>query len=156
MRGRKVDTEFLTNFITACVEAGKFSSEDILKEAQNKIEKIDTQIKEVEKLKAIRSKLLDVVLTFDKTPKEIQSEDSKILTFFKIQHPHICKFICDSVKDSAAKIESLYNNTHNKTDILFCIKQLVEHKVISKVGEVLLRGELYSEYIKFVLRAGDE
>lgn len=156
MRGRKIDTEFLTNFITSCVEAGKFSSEDILKEAKDKIEKIDLQIKEVEKLRAVRSKLLDVVLTFDKAPKEIQPEDNKILTFFQIQNPNICKYICNQVKNSTVTIDFLNSTIYNSADMCFCIKQLIEHKVICRAGNILLRGELYGEYMKFVLRSNDE
>jgi len=156
MRGRKVDTEFLTSFITSCVESGKSSSEDILKEAQDKIANIDVQIKEVEKLKAIRTKLLDVVLTFDKATKEIKTEDCKILTFFEIQNPHICKYICDKVKNSPITINSLSNNAYDITDILFCVKQLIEHGVISRIRDALLRGELFNEYLKFVLRTSYE
>lgn len=156
MRGRKIDTEFLTKFITSCVEVGKFSSEDILKEAKNKIEQIDQKIIEVENLRILRSKLLDVVLTFDKAAKEIKPEEAKILTFFKIQDQHICKFICDKIKCSTINIDCLKDGPYDTKDILFCIKQLIEHKIISKVGDILLRGELYDEYVKFVLRDNNE
>jgi hypothetical protein len=36
-------------------------------------------------------------------------------------------------------------------DILYCIKQLIEYKVISKSGDYLLRGERFDGYLKFAM-----
>ncbi len=152
MRGRKIDSEFLSQFITDCISNNKTSTDDIISCAKIQIESIDNKIKEVEELRLKRSKLLDVVLTFEKTDNSRKVHESKILLFFKIQNSHICKFICDNMKESAIKLESLYNRGYSIQDIVFCVKQLIEHKVISKAGDYLLRGELFKEYLKFVLQ----
>ena len=152
MRGRKVDSDFLSAFITECVTNNKFSTDDIIAEAKLRVSIIDEKIKEVEPFRLIRGKLLDVVMTFEKPDMSNKIAESKTLEFFKIQNANICKFICDNMKDSAIVMESLYNQGHSIQDIIFCIKQLLEHKVISKAGNYLLRGELFHEYLKFVLR----
>ena len=152
MRGRKIDSEFLSQFITECINDNRASTDQIIDCAKTQIEFIDQKIKEVEKLRLKRNKLLDVVLTFEKSNNTRKINESKVLSFFKIQNPHICKFICDNMKESAINLESLYNRGYLIQDIVFCIKQLIEHKVISKTGDYLLRGELFQEYLKFVLQ----
>ena len=152
MRGRKVDTDFLSQFISECVNRDKISTVDILLEAKNQISSIDEKIKEVDKLRIKRGKLLDVVMTFEKPDKTNIINESKTLLFFKIQNTHICKFICDNMKNSATTLESLYCSKYSVQDIIFCVKQLLEYKVISSAGNYLLRGELFYEYLKFVLQ----
>jgi hypothetical protein len=151
MRGKKIDSEFLSNFITDCIGNGKSTTDDILLEARNQIAEIDEKIIEVERLKIIRSKLLDVVIAFGGNNKQ-KSEDYKLLNLFNISNIHICKFICDNLKDSAVQIEALYNHGYSIEDIIFCIKQLIEHKVVSRAGNFLLRGESFNMYTKHVLR----
>jgi len=152
MRGRKIDSEFLSQFITECISDNKISTDDIIKCAKIQIESIDEKIKEVEKLRLRRGKLLDVVLTFEKTDNARKVYESKVLSFFNIQNPHVCKFICDDMRTTAIKLEDLYNRGYYIQDIIFCVKQLIEYKVISRAGDYLLRGELFQEYLKFVLR----
>lgn len=152
MRGRKIDSDFLSQFISECVNNNKFSTDEILFEAKSKISDIDEKIKEVEKLRLLRGKLLDVVLTFEQPDKLNKTNDAKVLAFFKINNVHICKFICDNMRDNAITMESLYNRGYSIEDVVYCIKQLLEHKIISKAGNYLLRGELFAEYLKFVLR----
>jgi hypothetical protein len=154
MRGRKVDSDFLTEFITECVSNNKPSTDDIIKEAKYQITVIDNKIKEVEKLRLTRGKLLDVVLTFEESVSNNlkKNDESKALSFFNIQNPHICKFICDNMINSAITLESLYNKGHSIEDVIFCIKQLLEHKVISKAGNYLLRGDMFQNYCKYVLQ----
>jgi hypothetical protein len=151
MRGKKVDTEFLSNFIIKCVSQNKPSQEEIVELAKQEIAEIDAQIKEVERLRVVRSKLLDVVSTFEKTTTS-HKEEAKILSFFRIQNPKICKFICDLVKEKTVKVDSLKDKEFAFTDIVFCIKQLLEYKVILKSGEYLLKGDMFDEYSSFVLR----
>lgn len=152
MRGRKIDSEFLSQFITECINDNKTSTDQIIDCAKTQINFIDQKIKEVEELRSKRSKLLGIVLTFEKPDNTNKINESKVLLFFKIQNPHICKFICDNMKESAIKLDSLYNRGYSIQDIVFCIKQLVEYKVISKVEDCLLRGKLFQEYLKFVLQ----
>lgn len=151
MRGRKLDSEFLSNFISECVINNKTSADDILNEAKSQISVIDNKIKEVELLRARRCKLLDVVFAFEKQNSCKEKSDSKMLQFFKINKMDVCKFICDSMKDSAISVESLYNKGYSIQDLVFCIKQLLEHKVISRTDNYLLRGEFFKEYLEFIL-----
>lgn len=152
MRGKKTDNEFLSSFITQCVKKNINSSEQIAEAARQKVLEIDQKIKEVELLKVTRSKLLDVIATFDKPTKSDKNEEAKILSFFKIQNPLVCKFLCESIKNSTIKLGAFKESKHPQEDILFCIKQLIEHKVIHKTGDHLLRGDMYQEYMKFVLQ----
>jgi hypothetical protein len=150
MRGKKADPEFLSSFITKCIGLNKTSQEEIVKTARQELSIIDQKIIEVEKMKLLRSKLLDVISVFETTTIS-HKEDAKILSFFRIQHPIICKYICGFLKKETIKVGSLCTIEFSKSDILFCIKQLQEHKIIAKVGEYLIRGDKFDDYMKFVL-----
>jgi hypothetical protein len=153
MRGRKVDSEFVSEFISQCVQFQIDTLEGIVKAAQKGIAEIDAEIRHLERQKIRRSKLLDVVSAFEKPSKTHNPDDIKALSFFKIQNQHICKLICDSLKINVVDIVSITSSSkHTLSDILFCVKQLTEHKVISKSGTHLLRGEQFDEYLKFVLK----
>ncbi len=150
MKGKKSDPNFLSQFIIDCVSMGKSSSEDMLEHAKKQIQDIDFKIKEVENLKPLRSKLLDVISVFEKTEETNLSKDCKLLLYFKIQNPEICKFVCDLVKDSPFKISKIVHSTFSEQDIIFCIKELLENKVLYKSNDHILRGEAYYDYIKNV------
>lgn len=151
MRGKKTDSQFLTDFISDCVEHQCLTPEDMMSAAQTEIDQINDQIRKVEQLKVRRSKLLDVIATF-KEPQKASKEEVRILSFFQIQNPHICKFICDAIKVAPCNREKLNSSQYFSHDINFCIKQLLEQRVIAKMGESLLRGEMFDEYSKFVLQ----
>lgn len=151
MRGKKRDSEFLSDFIVQCVNSGKNSPEDIVMAAKERINQIDSKIQEVERLKATRSKLLDVIESFEKNGKPTHSEEIKILDLFKIQYPVICKRICDALKQNSIHI-GYFDKEFPRQDIIFCLKQLLELKIIAMTGEHLLRGKMFDDYLKFVLR----
>lgn len=151
MRGKKFDSEFLSDFISTCIKRGMETPEEISAAAKKQIQEIDEEIKRVEKRKVIRSKLLDVVASFDKPTKTCKVEEIRALSFFKIQQPTVCKYICDTLKKSPVTIDG-FSASFSKEDITFCIKQLLEHKVINKANNLFLRGEMFDEYLKFVLR----
>lgn len=150
MRGKKKDSEFLSTFITECVQSDKDSPDAIVAEAKARVAYIDKQIQEVEKLKIVRSKLLDVICAFEQPTKPFQTEEIKALSFFKIQHPAICKGICDKLKLNNILVEHILNDLPSKQDVIFCIKQLLELRIIFKTGNCILRGELFDEYCQFV------
>lgn len=151
MRGKKVDTDFLSQFISQCVGKNIFTQDDIVKQAKSEISNIDEQIKKVEKLKVVRSKLLDVVSTFEKKHSS-HKEEIKALSFFQMQKPDICQYICRYLKNENISIETLYSGRYPVADIIFCVKQLIEHKIVSKTGDILIRGDAFDEYIDFFLR----
>lgn len=150
MRGKKIDTEFLSLFINDCLMNGVLNQEEIAKKAKTQIADIDFKIKEVEKLKVVRSKLLDVVSSFEKKNID-RKEEIQVLNFLKIQNQTVCKFICSSIKKNSVLINSLYVDSFQKTDIVFCIKQLIEHHIINRVGDYLFCGEFYEDYAKLIL-----
>lgn len=152
MKGKKIDRSFLSEFISDCVKNGITSSEDILILAKNKVNHIDCQIKEVEKMKVMRSKLLDVISTFDKSTKSSKNE-IKLLSFYKIQNQNIGEFISKFIMNSnEININSILHENYSKSDLFFCIKQLIEAKVLIKNGDKLSKGCMYDDYNKFVLR----
>jgi len=151
MRGKKVDSDFLSEFISICVKQGIDNPIDIAARARNLIKDIDEEIKRVEKKKIIRSKLLDVISTFDKPIKNSNLKEVRALSFFKIQNPDICKSICDALKKAPSTIKML-TVVSSIEDTIYCIKQLLEHKVIYKSSNLFFRGDMFEEYLKFVLR----
>jgi hypothetical protein len=151
MRGRKTDSDFISNFISESVQLGHDTPEKIVERARREIQEIDEEIKRVEQKKIARSKILDVISTLDRNVKASKSEEARILSFFKIQNPTICKFICGRVNIGVTAIEDL-GQKYPVSDIMFCIKQLLEHKIVAKSGSYLLRGEAFDDYLKFVLR----
>lgn len=141
MRGRKVDPDFVSQFISLCIEEGKISDSDILQSAKDQISEIDEKLKEIEKLKIKRTKLLDIISSFDK-PTKI---DNNILHFFNLQKPNSCKMICDYLKNKPISIKSI---NLDKEELYFCIKQLSKYKIISISEDLLLRGRFFDEYMK--------
>jgi len=152
MKGKKIDSAFIAEYIGQCIQAEYLSSEDMVRCAEEEIKKIDREIQAVEKLKIRRSKLLDVITTFQKPQKTSKVQEAKLISFYQIQHPEICKFICDSLRECPLTKDQLMNLEYSVHDINFCIKQLVEFKVIAKIGDSFLRGHMFEEYTKFILR----
>lgn len=147
MRGKKTDPGFISFFIQESVNAGAETPEAIVERAKKIIARIDDEIKAIEHAKATRSKLLDVIASFEKPVKD-KTEDAKILGFFKLRDPQRCKEICDLIKEleslpTASLVDASYN---------FCIKQLLEAKIIMRSGDHLIHGERFNEYMTFVLR----
>lgn len=151
MRGKKTDSEFLSNFISECVQTGMETPAEIAGKARSMIEEIDEEIRQIEAKKCLRSKLLDVVFAFDKPVKEIKTQDIRALSFFKIQRPDICKYLCDQLKDGPRPLTG-FGSKYSKEDLMFSLKQLLENKVIGRSQDVFLRGDMFEEYLKFVLR----
>lgn len=150
MKGKKTDTEFISKYIQDCIEQNINTPEEIVKEAQKDIEHIDDLIKHAEKLKIQRSKLLDVVNVFG-TNKPDKSEEIRALSFFKLEYPEICQYICSSLKNYPVSVEN-FSAKYPAMDVVFCIKQLLEVKVIAKSGSHVLRGERYNDYMKIIFK----
>lgn len=148
MRGKKSDPVFVATYIQESAALGYETPDQIVNRAKKDIECIDMQIKEAERLKGVRSKILDVVATFEKKDND-KSEESKLLPFFKLEHPEICKHLCSLVKK-----QPFSTNTSGviNYDIMFSIKQLIECKVLARVGDQIIRGDRFDEYLTFVLR----
>jgi hypothetical protein len=147
MRGKKSNPEFISQFIQIAVRAGHETPEAIVKFAKEQIEKIDDEIRAAESKKITRSSLLDVVASFE-APNKDKTEEAKLLPFFEISHQDRCKVICDMLK----KVNSLPVHSEVGTEHNFCIKQLIGANIINRTGDILVQGERFDEYMKFVLR----
>ena len=146
MRGKKSDPEYIASFIQESVAQGCDTPEQIVQRAKKVVQEIDEHIRESERLKDIRSKVLDVIFAFEKPVKD-KSEEAKMLSFFKIEHPQICKEICSQVKIKPITLQDNSNLSYN-----YAVKQLLEYKVLSRIGNQLIRGSRFDEYITFMLR----
>lgn len=153
MRGKKTDSDFLSEFIVDSVKLGFNTPIEFIEHAKKIIKDIELEIQRVDKLKIKRGKLLDVVSVFETPKKNNNIEEIIALSFFKIKQPLVCKYICDTVKKSPVTIESFSENFSTE-DIMFCIKQLIENKIIVKINNLFSRGELFDNYYKFTLRDG--
>lgn len=142
MKGKKIDTEFLSYFIQECILLGITNSEDIVDKAKLIINDIDFAIIEIEKQKIKRSKLLSVVESLQNSGKNSKKDEAKLLPFFDISNPEICKNICEGLK-----IGIVYLNTD--LDVIFCVKQMIKFKIAKKVGDHLICGDMFDEYLKF-------
>lgn len=149
MRGKKIDTQFLHDFIYESITLGYDTDRDIFDRAKYIISEIDQEIKNVELRKIERSKLLGVVESLEINSKYINKEEVKILPFYKISYPDICKKICLSLKEEPLLSSDIMDNGLN-LDAVFCIKQMIEFKIIAKVGDYLVRGDMFEEYLNFL------
>lgn len=153
MRGKKADPVFISQFIQESVQLGVFTPDQIVLRAKNMIDQIDEEIKAMEAKKLIRSKLLDVISSFEKQAKD-KTEDAKVLPLFGLEYPHMCKFLCEIVKERpieiGEKLQPLGTGDPDPT-MKFSIKQLLERKVFARVGKTITRGEKFDEYLQFVM-----
>lgn len=150
MKGKKTDPAFVAKFISECAQEGRDTPNKIVDRARQMIAGIDEEIRAIESKKLLRSKLLDVIVTFEK-PNKDKTEDAKLLSFFKVENPEICRKICKHLLTISS--DTTYMITGIKDpEVLFGIKQLIEAKVIARVDYHLVRGERFDEYMKFVLR----
>ncbi len=154
MKGKKTDPIFVASFIQESVLAGAETTDQIVVRAKQMIIEIDEQIKAVEVSKKIRTKLLDVISSFENVKKD-KSEDAKLLSFFELKYPEKCKDLCDTIKEvnflPAINHPVLNYDGDNIAEHNFCIKQLLEFEIIMKVGDQLSQGKRFDEYINFAL-----
>lgn len=152
MRGKKSDSAFVTVYIQESVLAGCNNPITIADRAKKRIQEIDEQIRKVEELKLERSKLLDVVFSFEKVEKN-KTGEARVLSFFKLNYPDICKFLCQIIQNGPIDIGSNFQslgsgdpNPHMK----FSIKQMIECRILSRVGDTVIRGDRFDEYMSFI------
>jgi hypothetical protein len=150
MRGKKTDPVFMSEFIRHCVAGlGMEKSEDILCHAKSIIQEIDEEIRRVEERKVMRSKLLDVVAAFEISSKD-KSQEAKLLDFAKLQYPTTCKEICDLLKeDKSLPVSSMQSFGEGTVVWNFCIKQLIEAKILERMEDGFRCGERFGEYMTF-------
>lgn len=147
MRGKKADPVFISQFIQESVQSGVESPDQIVQRAKNMIEQIDEEIRSIEAKKITRSKLLDVISTFEKQVKD-KTEEAKLLPLFGLEYSDECKEICEAIASMwIIEVDDSHNATHK-----YCIKQLTEQKIINRLGKNrFTKGDRFDDYMKFVL-----
>lgn len=148
MKGKKADSNFVSSFIEDCIGRSIYLTDDILNSARDKIAEIDSKIKEVEELKKLRPKLLDVVDTLSEKSKNVNNPN--ILNLFKVKDKNLSKTICDLVKVQPVNENLVKSIGVAVEDINFCIKQLIDLKVLNKNGKFISKGEMFSIYLEKV------
>jgi hypothetical protein len=155
MRGKKTDPLFVSQFIQESVQGGAETPDQIIARAKKIVEQIDEEIRAIEGKKIKRSKLLDVISSFEK-PTKNKTEDAKLLTFFELEYPDTCKFLCKMIRkcpiDINSKTLQQLGSGDSDPHMKFSIKQLFECKVLARVENTIVCGERFDEYMKFVLR----
>ena len=144
MKGKKTDFNFITEYINKCLEANISTNESIVNKAKEEISIIDDKIKEIELLKKKRCQLIDVVNFLDVKHKK----DNISLKYYNLHNQHICKYICDSIKEKSVEISSL--KEYDISDIFFSIKQLIELKILVKNKDCIMHGDMYHDYMNFL------
>lgn len=151
MKGKKTDPIFISEFIRAAVQSSQDTPDEIVKRAKSFLADCDRKIKEAEVAKAMRSKYLDVIATFEKPVKD-KAEEAKLLEFFNLKNPQICHEICVLIKlHGTIPITSFRSDDEWPAQYNFCIKQLLEAQVVMRANDALMRGEDFDGYMKFVL-----
>ena len=150
MRGKKADPVFISQFIQESVQSGMETPDQIVQRAKDMINQIDEEIRAVEIKKATRSKLIDVIASFEKQTKD-RSQEAKLLPLFDLEYPETCKYLCEIIEKQPIPADPKLYSTVNDPKNIFAVKQLLERKVIAREGNQLIRGERFDDYMKFVL-----
>jgi hypothetical protein len=153
MKGKKIDNEFVSQYISKCISNKILSSEKMIAHASDRIDEIDQKIKEVEIMKIERSKLLDIISSFKKSEKKSLSKEIETLSLYRISNHDICRSICECIlRNESVNLTMLFGTTYAAYDIIVCIKQLLEHKVISKHDNLFVKGSSFDEYYGTILK----
>lgn len=151
MRGKKSDSAFVAQFITESIRKGMETPDQIVKRAKEQIARIDEEIKAIEAKKIVRSKLLDVILNFEKSSKN-KVDEAKLLPFFTLEYPDVCKHLCEVIGRKPIYADPKMYSGIVEPKTIFATKQLLERQILAREGDMLVRGERFDEYMKFVLR----
>jgi hypothetical protein len=152
MRGKKIDTDFLSNFIQESVELGYESPKQILTRAKDIVRDIDDEIKQVELSKIKRSKLLGVIASFDEDVKPSKATEAKVLPFYKLSCPTICKHLCSEIKELGfLDADVIATEWAVDLNIPYSVKQMIEQQILLKVGKYILMGPSFKDYATYAL-----
>ncbi len=154
MKGKKINSDFVNEFITNCLLQDQTSSQQIVNIAKNEIDKIDEKLKQINQLKTLRSNLIDIIALFSKPSKELSSLQ-KILPLFQIKNHHICQLILSQINNEL-DINKINCGNYDKNDINFAIKELILHNVLEKQNYLLSPGKNFKNFFIFVLKINIE
>lgn len=133
MRGKSIDVDFISEFVEECVQNGKASPKDIASEAKIKINNIDDQIRQIETLKSRRSKLVDVVNSFD-APEDEERESGTFATNVCLEDEMTSQIYSMVLEGKVVAIGDVLKKfgEQNKNKIFLSIKQLAEAGLLAR------------------------
>ena len=148
MKGKKADAAFVADYVLKCAKKKIASPEEIIKEAESEISKIDDILKSVIDLKKKRSKLVDVVSVFQTKEKEVSTDKAK-LDFYTIKD---LKFASSFIEALPVLDECEFFTEVVSKEAMFLIKQFVNLKVLSynSVTHKLVKAERFDEFVSFL------
>lgn len=148
MKGKKVDNAFVSSFISESVAHGKVTTNEIVTRAQDQINEIDQKIIEVENLKKLRSKLLDVVITFDRNHRSGHQLDEVLIKFHAVKDKKIALRICNNIfrYNNVFEIKEAFPSPEE----IYCVKQLLEFNILQRAEETIKAGENFPAFKSFL------
>lgn len=148
MKGKKVDNLFVSDFISNCCETGRVTVDQIAESAKAQMDEIDQKIAEVEDLKKYRSKLLDVLIVFDRNHRHGPQIDQVLVNFHRVKDKRMARTLCEKIFS--------YSNVHEikkafpSTEEIHCVKQLLEFNILQRIEETIKAGENFPAFKNFL------
>ncbi len=148
MKGKKTDNSFVSEFISDSCSEGKLTTKEIVARAHDQIAEIDKKIIEVEQLKKLRSKLTDVISTFDRNKHCGPQIDESLIKFYSVKDKKMAMKICNEVFS--------YNNMNEIRKAfphepeIYCVKQLLEFNILQRHDQKIKAGENFPAFKIFL------
>lgn len=134
MRGKSVDIDFISVFVEECVAADKATPKDIASEAKIRINNIDHEIRRIETLKTERSKLVDVVNSFDVVEEDTDDQNGAVFATDECLDDEFTRQIADYIGNgggvSIKQIVAQFGGDSMKEQIFFSVKKLAESGLV--------------------------
>jgi hypothetical protein len=143
MRGKAIDTEFVSIFVQECLTLNKTTPAEICEEALERISEIENQLR-------LRNKLTDVLSHFNYKKKIPETKDAAI-DLSKI-NKNISNDIFSIIlnnKFTTSSLITVFNkfNDDYKKDVIFTFKQLLEAKILSKDQDgIVINGDGFVDF----------
>lgn len=142
MKGKKLDIEFITTFITDCVSKGHTSKQEIYEVAKEHMAQCEAQIDD------LKHRLLgchDVLASFKDMSDRALEQDT--LSFFALSNKswahHICQNICSGIND----IDQL----QLPSEALFALlSQMQDLKILSIHDGMVHKNERFEQFSLFL------
>lgn len=145
MKGKKIDNDFVSQFITNCVSDGISNIKDILIKAEEELNEVDLQIQNINNLKEKRIKLHDVV--FSLKDKNEPKSDNGFIKYFSLSNYKYVNDICNRLQDKMF-LYTLYLDKN-------ILDEMVKLKIIKLENDIILKGTNFKEFLKFGKRFYD-
>ena len=123
MKGKKLNLDFVNDFIIECANQNRTSPQEVCKEAQGQILALNQEIQHFKQLKHRKNLLLDVLITFDQY-KSSKSIDRLMLPFFQITNKNIAYELHQQIAMQPLKLILL------KQEIMDILQQMQQLNIV--------------------------